>query len=613
MCGIAGYFGPEPLPESRLDACLGLMRRRGPDSRGAVHHRTPTGRHVHLLHSRLAILDLDPRSNQPLSWGTGVLTYNGEIYNYLELRAELEREGDNFSSTSDTEVLAKLLASRGYAALNQCEGMFALAWYDNNSGSLLLARDRFGEKPLYLLRDQRGAFYFGSEVKFVFALAGRSLPINLKHLRRYLVNGYKSLYKTKETFFEGLEELPAGSVGQISADSRWAEFPFWTPRFESSVEEMSYEEAVRGSRDRLIKSVELRLRADVPIAFCLSGGIDSNALIGIAKGALGYDVHGFTIINTDSRYEERDMVETAVRELGLRHTQVPVDTTDFLQNLRELVRYHDAPVYTITYYAQWRLMHEVARQGYKVSVSGTAADELFSGYFDHHNAYLAAMATEDPVRHATALNEWRANVEPLVRNPYLKNPDYFISNPLGRDHIYLEADYFSSLLTKPFSERFSEHFYAESLMRNRMANELLAESVPVILHEDDLNAMYFSIENRSPFLDSSLFTWCQSIPTRHLIRGGRAKAILRDCVRGFVPETILDNPRKVGFNAPLLDYLDIQDQTVKKELLSDSPVFEILRKEKMAEFLDKRELANSQSKFLFNFINAKFFLEEFHG
>jgi asparagine synthase (glutamine-hydrolysing) len=223
------------------------------------------------------------------------------------------------------------------------------------------------------------------------------------------------------------------------------------------------------------------------------------------------------------------------------------------------------------------------------------------------------MATEDPVRHAAALNEWRANVEPLVRNPYLKNPDYFIGNPLGRDHIYLEADYFASLLTKPFSERFSEHFYAKSLMRNRMANELLAESVPVILHEDDLNAMYFSIENRSPFLDSSLFAWCQSIPTRHLIRGGRAKAILRDCVRGFAPEAILDNPRKVGFNAPLLDYLDIQDRMVQQELLSDSPVFEILRKEKMAEFLGKRELANSQSKFLFNFINAKFFLEEFHG
>lgn len=613
MCGIAGYFGPEPIPEPRLRACLGLMGRRGPDAQGAVHRRTPTGQHVHLLHSRLAILDLDARSNQPFTSGKGCLTYNGEIYNYLELRAELERQGESFSSASDTEVLGKLLELRGSTALNQCEGMFALAWYDNNSGMLLLARDRFGEKPLYVFRGEPGTLYFGSEAKFVFALAGRQLPINPRHVRRYLVNGYKSLYKTRETFFEGLEELPAGSVGRISSDSRWAEFPFWTPRFGPAIEEMSYEEAVRGARDRLVKAVELRLRADVPIAFCLSGGIDSNALIGIAKRALGYDVHGFTIINTDSRYEERDMVETAVRELNLRHTGVPVDTGDFLRNLRELVRYHDAPVYTITYYAQWRLMHEIALYGYKVSVSGTAADELFSGYFDHHNAYLAAMAAEDPVRHVTALKEWRVNVEPLVRNPYLRNPKYLIDNPLGRSHIYLEAEYFASLLTTPFSEPFCEGFYAEPLMRNRMANELLAESVPVILHEDDLNAMYFSIENRSPFLDSSLFSWCQSIPTRHLVRGGRAKAILRDCVRGLVPDPILDNPRKVGFNAPLLDYLDLQDPSVQRELLSDSPIFDVLRKEKIAEFLSREELANSQSKFLFNFINTKIFLEEFHG
>ena len=613
MCGIAGYFGLEPLAEIRIQACLALMGRRGPDARGTTRHQTPAGRHIHLLHSRLAILDIDARSNQPFTSGKGTLTYNGEIYNYLELRAELERDGTRISSASDTEVLAKLLERRGYSALSQCEGMFALAWYDENSGELVLARDRFGEKPLYLFRDKAGAVYFGSEAKFVFALAGRQLPINQRHLRRFLVNGYKSLYKTRETFFEGLEELPAGSIGQITSCGQWVEFPFWRPRFGPFVEEMSYEEAVRGARDRLVKSVEMRLRADVPIAFCLSGGIDSNALIGIAKRALGYDVHGFTILNTDSRYEERDMVETAVREVGLRHTAVPLDTTDFLRNLRELVRYHDAPVYTITYYAQWRLMREIARHGYRVSVSGTAADELFSGYFDHHNLYLAAMATEDPIRYSAALREWSINVEPHVRNPYLRNPNYLSENPLSRDHIYFEAEYFASLLTKPFMEPFSEHFYAEPLMRNRMANELLAESVPVILHEDDLNAMYFSIENRSPFLDSSLFSWCQSIPTRHLVRDGRAKAVLRDSVRGYVPDVILDNPRKVGFNAPLLDYLDLQDSAVQNELLADSPVFDILRKDKIIEFLGKRELANSQSKFLFNFINAKFFLEEFHG
>src|SRR5262249_6694866 len=268
--------------------------------------------------------------------------------------------------------------------------------------------------------------------------------------------------------------------------------------------------------------------------------------IAVAKKTLDYDVHGFTIMNTDVRYEEREMVETSVRALDLRHSPVPIDTADFLPNLRKLVRQHDAPVYTISYYAQWRLMEAVHQEGYKVSVSGTGADELFSGYYDHHNAYLAAMAAEAPARHVEALEEWKAVVGPIVRNPFLQDPDYFVRRPYARDHIYLDAEVFADLLVDPFFEPFEETCYTEPLLRNRMANELFHESVPVILHEDDLNAMYFSIENRSPYLDRELFDWCQTIPTRHLVRAGRAKAVLRDAARGLAPDAVMDNPRKAG-------------------------------------------------------------------
>ena len=610
MCGIAGYIGPRPLESARLKACQALMRRRGPDAEGEMHVETPDGRFVSLLHSRLSILDLDPRANQPFACSSGLLVFNGEIYNYLELRADLERVGPPLTSTGDTEVLARLLAERGTGGITDCEGMWAFAWYDRQSGTLTLARDRFGEKPLYLLRQADGAIYFGSEAKFVFALAGRVPPINRRHLHRYLVNGYKALYKTRDTFFEGLEELPGAHIGVCTRDG-YMEYPFWRPDFGAVATDMSYEDAVAATRERLIRSVELRLRADVPVAFCLSGGIDSNALIAIAKRELGYDVHGFTIMNTDARYEEREMVETSVRHLDLRHTPVPVDTSDFLPNLRELVHYHDAPVYTITYYAQWRLMEQIAGHGYKVSVSGTGADELFSGYFDHHNAYLAAMAAEDPHRYAAALAEWQTKVAPIVRNPFLQDSDYFIDRPLSRDHIYLDADAFAGFLKRPWHEPFVEASLAEPLLRNRMANELFAESVPVILHEDDLNSMYFSVENRSPFLDSDLFALSASIPTRHLVRDGRAKAVLRDAVRGLAPDTVLDNPRKVGFNAPILDYLDVTNNAVRQELLRDSPVFGVLRRDRIETLLDRAELPNSQSKFLFNFVNAKLFLEEY--
>src|SRR5262249_50816012 len=156
----------------------------------------------------------------------------------------------------------------------------------------------------------------------------------------------------------GLDELPAACYRRYEADGREKTVRYWTPEFKPN-KNMTFEEAVAGVRERLIRSMELRLRADVPLAFCMSGGIDSNALIGIAKRVFHYDVEGFTVVNRDKRYEEQDMVNCAVKTLGLRHTSIPVDTTDFLQKMRVLVRQHDAPVFTITFYAQWRLMEQI--------------------------------------------------------------------------------------------------------------------------------------------------------------------------------------------------------------------------------------------------------------
>jgi asparagine synthase (glutamine-hydrolysing) len=610
MCGVAGFLGNAPIARGSLDACKRAMHHRGPDADGEKARQLPGGRYLYLLHTRLAIIDLDPRSNQPFECGPGVLCYNGEIYNYKELRADLIASGEALLTDGDTEVLARMLAREGAGGLPRCEGMWAFAWYNAQRDELMLSRDRFGEKPLYVWRRKEG-IYFASEPKFLFALAGQRPRVNLRHLKRYLVNGYKSLYKTGDTFFEGVRELPGGACAVIDGAGNYREASFWNPGFPRPDETMSYEQAVAGTRERLVHSMEIRLRADVPVAFCLSGGVDSNALIAIAKRELGYDVHGFTIMNSDQRYEEREMVETSVRALDLRHTAIPVETKDFLPNLRSLVKMHDAPVYTITYYAHWRLMEAIRDAGYKVSVSGTAADELFSGYFDHHNAYLAAMAQEGGERHCSALREWKEHVAPIVRNPFLQNPDYFVERPDSRDHIYLDAGEFAGFLTSSFHEGFSEENYTAPLLRNRMANELFHESVPVILHEDDLNAMSFSIENRSPYLDSDLFAWCQQIPTRHLVRDGRAKAVLRDAVRGIVPDVIIDNPRKVGFNAPILDYLDVSNKAVRDELMAESPVFDLIKRCRIEELVGKGDLPNSRSKFLFNFVNAKMFLEEF--
>src|SRR3712207_1103567 len=342
MCGIAGYVGREPLARERVDAALPLMRHRGPDHQ--VHHAwdTPDGRRVELLHSRLSIIDLDARANQPFRAGGTQLVFNGELYNYVEVRDQLAAEGREFRTSSDTEALATAIEQWGVEGLDRCEGMWAFAAYDERDGSLLLSRDRFGEKPLYVVRDDAG-LWFGSEVKFIDALRGRRLPVSESHLHRYLVNGYKALYKTRETFFERLEELPAGGWLRIGSGGDERSGRYWSVPRPAPVDEMSWEEAVAGTRERLIRAVELRMRADVPLAFCMSGGVDSMSLISIAKNVFDYDVHGFTIVNEDERYEERDMIEHAKQTLGVRHTAIPTDTRDFLPKLRELVRHHDAP------------------------------------------------------------------------------------------------------------------------------------------------------------------------------------------------------------------------------------------------------------------------------
>ena len=279
MCGVAGYIGLSPPPNLRIQNCLSKMKRRGPDASGVFEHQFGT-QHVRLLHSRLNIIDLDSRSDQPLSSGHKTLAYNGELYNYIELRRRLAKLGATFSTNSDTEVMLEALRIWGPEGLRECEGMWGLALFDDSNGQLILARDRFGEKPLYYFKSECGV-YFGSEPKFIFALLGRELAPNLNQLFRHLVNGYRSLYKHSATYFEGLREVPKATFIEIS-EGRLKETRYWHP-LHAPLEEMTYANAVEQTREALLDSVKLRLRADVPIAFCMSGGIDSNALISIAK------------------------------------------------------------------------------------------------------------------------------------------------------------------------------------------------------------------------------------------------------------------------------------------------------------------------------------------
>ena len=607
MCGIAGYIGSKKFKEDELAFCLNLMKHRGPDAQNLFTENIQPNKNIQLLHARLSIIDRGAESNQPFIRGDCILIFNGEIYNYLEIREKLKKIGVNFFTNSDTEVLLAALQEWGIDGLKHLEGMWAFAMYNRATKRLILSRDRFGEKPLYISMQPDG-LYFGSEIKFIQNLLNKKLKINNDQINRYLFHGYRSLNKNNQSFFEEITKLDAGTVLEIDQDGSKKVHKFFQPRYLQD-SEMSYGSAVEGVRDRLIDAVKLRLRADVPLAFCMSGGVDSNALISIAKKEFNYDVHGFTIVNTDSRYEEATVVERVVTSLGIKHTGVKLTSQGFLPNLKALIKSHDAPISTISYYVHWQLMQHIHNSGFKISISGTGADEIFSGYYDHYNAYLYEI--KDLNIFKNEFNSWDKFIKPLIRNNKISEWDFYFKNPEYREHLYYDRHEFGKYFKKEFNENFKENNYSADLLRNRMANELYEEVVPVILNEDDLNAMYFSIENRSPFLDSNLIEFCNTIPTKLLIKNGYNKSILRDAMIHIVPEFILNNRNKIGFNAPIVDLLGTLDEKDMQEILSENPVFKIIDKRRIKDLLLKKNHSNSESKFIFNFLNIKYFYEEF--
>lgn len=608
MCGIAGSIGGASLDGAALTRAQQVLARRGPDARGAWSGQFGETA-VSLIHTRLAIIDLDRRADQPFVRNDCVLVFNGELYNYRELRSELQALGETFGTDSDTEVVAAAYGQWGIECLDRFEGMWAFALLDPHTRALILARDRFGEKPLFLWTIGR-QLYFGSEVKALAALAAHWPEPNLTQLRRYLVNGYRALNHEDATFFEGVRQLPAGTYMRLSLDE-WPEAldatakRYWQLAYVPAA--MSRADAEHGVRDRLIRAVDLRMRADVPVAFCLSGGVDSSALVSVAAKTLGREVHAFSIVDSDPRYDERTNMKATVEDLGVDWHMVETTTERFLERLATQVAYHDAPVATISYYVHEFLAEAISEAGFKVAVSGTAADELLTGYFDHYGFWLAEMHGRPDFE--VLLSEWRAGYGAMVRNPLLQDPLTFQRDPAQRGHLAPDRDQFNAWLVEPIEERLVEGAYSDNTLRRRMMSELFDEVIPVILAEDDLNTMRWSVENRSPYLDRDLVEFAYTIPNEHLVHDGCPKWPLRGATDGILNDTVRLERGKRGFNASIDSLLDRNDSDVVDRLLAPSPIFDVIKREAVEDLLAGDLTDNSFSKFAFSFVSAKLFLE----
>lgn len=603
MCGIAGYIGKIPIDEPRMLLTMEKMKNRGPDYQDyRIFRQGETN--IVLLHSRLSIIDLNARSDQPFTIGDYTIVYNGEIYNYIELRKELEKQGVVFHTTSDTEVLLQYYLQYEERCVEYLEGMWSFAIYDRKKGRLLLSRDRFAEKPLYFYRAYDG-IYFASEIKFLKSLTGKSFTVNNMQILRYLVNGYKSLYKMGETFFNEIEELPYATNMTIDEKLDCRITKYWQPIVKPV--QMSLKEAIEGVQEHLFESVRIRLRSDVPLAFCLSGGIDSASLVSIAVKKFNCDVATFSIIDSDERYNEYDNIMATINDLECKHTLIELKYEGTLSKLHDLIEYHDIPVATITYYVHSLLSEAIAKSGYRVAFSGTGADELFTGYYDHFILHLYEVRNHP--EYEKYLSDWKKNIQKFVRNPVFQNPNLYIENPRMRKHVYDDSDEFLTYLKDEFGEQFTEYHFCDSLLRNRMLNELFYEIIRVILHEDDLNSMKYSIENRSPYLDSRLFEFTNSTPVEYFICDGYGKYLLREAMKNILNDKVRLDRQKKGFNASIDSIVDFKKKVNKELLLDDGPIFDFIDRGKIEALMDSTYFSNSQSKFLFNFINAKIFLE----
>lgn len=605
MCGIAGLIGKHSLPDEVITRTLHVMRQRGPDHRAAV--TIPLGDTVvTLLHARLAILDLDARSNQPFQRGALTTAYNGEIYNYKELRAELVREGEDFRTESDTEVMLASLSRFGLAAGARWEGMWACAVVDEARHEFILSRDRFGEKPLYLFEDSRG-LWFASETRILKELVGKSFEVDEEYLVRGAVLGFRTLIEGDRTCYREVRRFPAGHHLRIDREGKREWIRFWEPQRPRDSYH-SFEQSVAEFGQAFENSLRLRLRSDVPLAFCLSGGVDSGSIVSVAAKKLNAKVVTFSIVDPDQRYHELDNIRATIDDVGCEHHIVELQKEGFLARLADLVRYHDKPLATISYYVHALLSDAIGGAGYKVVFSGTGADELLSGYYEHALLHLEGLSSEQARKRADA--DFNSHLRPFIRNPTLSEIDRYQAGRATREQHFIETDSFASFVRRPFDyTRPTVGAYTSSALRNQMWTELFSEVVPVILVEDDLNSMRSSIENRSPFLDTRIFDVCARVPDEQLVRDGYLKAVLRESIRGVLNEKVRTDRRKVGFNASLQSLCDFESPEFCEFLERPSRFYEMFEKAKVREFFGSRRLSDAQNKFAFNLIALKMFLD----
>jgi asparagine synthase (glutamine-hydrolysing) len=561
MCGIYGvYDGEGGVARYRKwsEEASRLLQHRGPDGSACLARM---GGRCLLGHSRLAIIDLEGGA-QPIANEDETIwvILNGEIYNYVEIRERLIAQGHRFRTQSDTEVLVHLYEEKGHSLLDDLDGMFAFAILDEKNEQLFLARDRFGEKPLYYTPLQEGkGLAFASEMKALFSFPGLDNRLDVAAIAQFLAVGY---VPAPRTHLQGVRKLMAGEALSLAPGAGLRTWRYWQPRIEPNRTKLpSRQDAIESVRARILESVRLRLRSDVPVGAFLSGGVDSTYIASAIRDlepAAKFST--FCASFDDHQLDEAPYARQVAERLGTDHHEIHFSSGDLLAIFDELIDHYDEPFGDVSMFPTFAVCR-AARQVCKVMLSGDGGDECFGGYTEMFGYYRWHDARRTALANAAArglLHLWGKNWRGIGLLGFLSKNDWELLHPAGRRNAV--ASYFLPD-RRSAAERGLQELEARALEHARLPYPLSAFEATAssylpeqIMVKVDRASMRASLECRAPFLNPDLMQFTTSLPLQYHFRAGVGKAVLRDALPPWVPPEIRWRQKR-GFTPPLCQWL----------------------------------------------------------
>jgi asparagine synthase (glutamine-hydrolysing) len=549
VCGIAGIYRYNRITQSDIELVNNLndiQKHRGPDDEGFYVSSSCV-----LGHRRLAIIDLSKDGHQPFVSDDGrfQLVYNGEIYNYIELREDLKKLGWRFRTKTDTEVLLKAYQHFGEGCLSNFNGMFSFAIYDTENKSLFLARDRVGIKPLYYTIIDSG-LYFASEIKALCQVPDLKLSLNYQSLFDYFVFNRTDIFD--ETFYNEIKRIPNGYFASYDkAGLRLCQW--WNPEsFIDNSLEHDEKQIEKTIHEILISAVQLRMRSDVPVGSCLSGGLDSSILVGILfnHNQVGKGYPTFTASFPDHTLDETKYIDVLNQKYSFKNIRTYPSAKLAYDRLKDFVYTNDEPTTNYSFFSQYEVMRLAKNNGVTVLIDGQGGDESFAGYQYFHGFNMYGMLKEKKVFQLgfELLKSCLRGQDKSAYQTFIFQilPDSVRKKILNKTVPYLNPDFFYNYIES--SRIFNEFFDAADLNQSLVRH--FQYKLEHLLRMEDRNSMAFSIEARVPYLDYRLIEYLLSIPGNLKIRNGETKCLQKISFGKYTAREILDRTDKIGFGTP---------------------------------------------------------------